>query len=125
MVCLSSAKPSEHVLRRGWRIANRLQAEVVAVYVSSAMPSINQMKILDRDFKLASSLNIPVKQVQAKDVAQALSAYAREHQVTQIVIGHSNRSQWEQVSQGSIINKLLDQVKGIDVLIVATATLSK
>jgi two-component system sensor histidine kinase KdpD len=122
MVCLSSAVPSEFVLRRGWRIAHRLQADIVAVYVSAAMPTINQMKVLDKDFKLATSLNIPIQQVRAKDIAQALSDYAVEHHVTQIVIGHSNRSQSEQIFHGSIINKLLDLVTGIDVLIVATAT---
>jgi len=125
MVCLSSAIPSESVLRRGWRIANRLQADIVAVYVSSAMPTIDQMKILDKDFNLARSLNIAIQQVRSKDIARALSEYARENQITQIVIGHSNRSHAEQISQGSIINKLLDLVKGIDVLIVATTKNTK
>ena len=120
MVCLSSAIPSESVLRRGWRIANRLQAEIVAVYVSAAMPTIDQMKILDKDFNLARSLNIAIEQVRSKDIARALSDYARENEITQIVIGHSNRSQTEQITQGSVINKLLELVKGIDVLIVAT-----
>lgn len=119
MVCMSSAKPSERLLRRGWRVANRLKADIVAVYVSAAMPTIEQMKILDNDFKLASSLGIPVEQIRGNDIAAALAEYARSRQVTEIIIGHTARTRWEQLSQGSIINKLLDLAKGIDVLIVA------
>jgi two-component system sensor histidine kinase KdpD len=119
MICISPDQPSDRLLRRGWRIARRLRAQLVAVYVASEKVTPSQQQILDADLALASSLNIRMEQVAGRDIAQALASYAREHQVTEIIIGHSGRTAWQEFLQGSIINKLIRLVRGIDVLVVA------
>ncbi|MCW3062612.1 MAG: osmosensitive channel signal transduction histidine kinase, sensor domain [Capsulimonas sp.] len=119
MICISPDQPSDRLLRRGWRIARRLRAQLVAVYVASEKVTPSQQQILDADLALASSLNIRMEQVAGRDIAQALANYAREHQVTEIIIGHSGRTAWQEFLQGSIINKLIRLVRGIDVLVVA------
>ncbi|MEO7717180.1 MAG: universal stress protein [Capsulimonas sp.] len=119
MICISPDQPSDRLLRRGWRIARRLRADLVAVYVATEKVTPDQQQVLDADFALASSLSIHMEQVTGRDIAQALAAYAREHQVTEIIIGHSGRTAWQEFLQGSIINKLIRLVRGIDVLVVA------
>ena len=119
MVCISPDQPSDRLLRRGWRIAHRLRAELVAVYVATEKVTPRQQQVLDADLALASSLGIRMEQVAGRDIAQALAAYAREHQVTEIIIGHSGRTAVQEFVQGSIINKLIRLVRGIDVLVVA------
>ena len=121
MVCISPDKPSDRLLRRGWRIARFLHAEIVAVYVADDKVSSAQKKVLDTDFALASRLNIRLEEVTGRDVAAALAEYARKSQVTEIVIGHSGRSAWQETLQGSVVSKLIRQVRGIDVLVVANS----
>jgi two-component system sensor histidine kinase KdpD len=119
MICITPDKPSDRLLRRGWRVSQRLQAEVVAVYVASCKIGDRQQKILDADFALAKQLNIPIEQIDGNDIAQALAKYAVEHQITEIVIGHSGKSRLEQMLRGTVITRLIGLVGGIDVLVVA------
>jgi two-component system sensor histidine kinase KdpD len=120
MVCISPGTPSDRLLRRGWRVANRLHAEkIVAVYVPRTNISPQQRQVLDADCTLAAQLEIPVEKLDGVDVAKALADYALKNQITEIVVGHSRRTALQEFIYGSIINKLLGLVKGIDVLVVA------
>lgn len=121
MVCISPDKPSLRLLRRGWRIANRLKAKIVAVYVPVGKPTLDQQKVLEADFALAARLEIPLDRTAGANVAAALAEYAIAHQITQIVIGHSGRTRWQELLRGSIVNELIRLVKGIDVLVVANS----
>ena len=125
MVCISPDKPSDKLLRRGWRIAHRLKAEVVAVYVPQGKTTLEQQKILEVDFAFAARLAIPVERTHGVNISAALAAYAIEHQVTQIVIGHSARTRWRVFVQGSIINDLIRLVRDIDVLVMANPVAPK
>ncbi|HEY3331356.1 MAG TPA: sensor histidine kinase KdpD [Capsulimonadaceae bacterium] len=118
MVCISPDQPSDRLLRRGWRVANRLQADIVAVYVGCNLDDA-QRKILENDCKLASDLNIRVDKITGKDVAATLADYAWNNQVTEIVIGHSRQSKIQNLVKGSVLNDLIRRVRGIDVLIIA------
>ncbi len=121
MVCISPDKFSDRLLRRGWRIARFLCGDIVAVYVASDKITSDQQQVLNADFALASRLNIPIEHLTGPDVALALAAYALEHQVTEIVIGHSGRTGWQEFLHGSIITKLIHQVRDIDVLVIGNA----
>lgn len=121
LVCISPDRPSDKLLRRGWRIASRLRADIVAVYVATGALSAKQEKILDGDFSLAERLTIRVERLSGTDVAQALADYANKHQVTQIVIGHSEHTAVYEFFHGSIINKLIRLVRDIDVLVMRTS----
>ncbi len=121
MVCISPDSLSDRLLRRGWRIARFLRADMVAVYVTANKMTPSQQRILDADFEMAARLGIRIEQVSGRDVAQALAAYARQHQVTEIVIGHSGRTVWQEMLRGSIINRLIRLAHGIDILVVGNA----
>ncbi len=121
MVCISPDKPSDHLLRRGWRISRRLRAELVAVYVATNKITHDQQRVLDADFTLAQRLNIRIEQLSGRGVAEALAEFALKHQVSQIVIGHSGRTAWQEFLQGAVVNKLIRLVKGIDVLVIGNS----
>ena len=119
MVCISPDKPSDRLLRRGWRISRRLHADIVAVYVPLGKPTLEQQKILESDFALANRLGIRIERTVGTKVAQSLAEYAEKNQVTQIVIGHSKRTRVQEFVQGSLINDLIHLARGIDILLVA------
>jgi two-component system sensor histidine kinase KdpD len=117
LVCLSPTESSMRLLRRGWRIAQRLQGDLVAVYVAVHVPSEHEQAVLRNDFALAQKLDIPVVTLQG-DVAGEVIRYAREHEVTQIVMGHSSRSRWQKLWKGDIIGRLVRELRTVDILIV-------
>lgn len=118
MICISPDKASLRLIRRGWRIAQRLHGEIVAAYVENNPPTKQQTEILHNDFALADRLGIPVVTLHG-DVAGEIIRYAQEHQITQIVLGHSNRTRWQEFQHGSIINRLTRELRAVDILIVA------
>ncbi|MBV7507918.1 hypothetical protein KW850_22130 [Bacillus sp. sid0103] len=42
-----------------------------------------------------------------------------EKKATQVIIGQSARSRWEEITKGSVTQKLLREVRHLDVLVVA------
>ncbi len=118
LVCLSPTQPSLRLLRRGWRTAQRHKGEIVAAYVESRPPNATEQEILRNDFALADRLKISVVTLHG-DVAGELIRYAREHGTTQIVMGHSDRSPWQEFLKGSIINRITRELRSVDILIVA------
>ena len=54
------------------------------------------------------------------DVPATLVAFATAQHATQIVLGTSSRSRWTELTQGSIINRVVREAKGIDVHVIAT-----
>ncbi len=119
LVCISPDRACDRLLRRGWRVASRLQADIRAVYVSGPVEDPEQKRILEADCKLATDLNIRVEKLEGKDVAATLADYAWKNQITEIVIGHSSQSKIQDIVRGSVVNDLIRRVRGIDVLIIA------
>ena len=55
-------------------------------------------------------------------MAGELIRYARENDITQLVLGHSNRSRWQEFLRGSIIHRLTRELRSVDILIIANAS---
>ncbi len=117
LVCLSPTTSSLRLLRRGWRIAQRLQGDLRAVYVADHPPNEGERAVLGNDFALAQKLDIPVVTLHG-EVASEVIRYARENEVTQLVIGHSSRSFWQKLWKGDIIGRLGRELRTVDILIV-------
>ena len=117
MVCLSPTSSSLRLLRRGWRISQRSDRDIVAVYVADRVVSERGRAVLNSDFALAEQLNIPVTTLQG-DIADEVIRYARENEITQIVMGHSSRSRWQTLLHGDILGKLTRELRTVDILIV-------
>lgn len=117
MVCLSPTVSSPRLLRRGWRVAQRLQAEIVAVNIVTHILNDKEKRVLSGDSALAERLGIPVVTLHG-DVASEIIRYARENEITQLVIGHSRRNRWQKIFKGDIIGRLTKELRTVDILIV-------
>ncbi|MHB8634945.1 MAG: universal stress protein [Fimbriimonadaceae bacterium] len=118
MICLSPNDGSLRLLRRGWRLSQRLHAAAVAVFVEERSPDDKEERILKEDVALAERLEIPVVKLTGKVVDQLID-YAKANAITQIVIGHSNRTSIQQRFKSSIITDLVRELKTIDILVIA------
>lgn len=121
MICISPTRPSMRLIRRGWRIAQRMHAEVVVVTVEDRAPNDKEKKIIQDDFSLAERLEIRTVTLKGP-VSDSLIKYVKENAVTHVVIGHSERTRLQEVMQGSIISSLTRELRTIDILVVAADT---
>ncbi|MEI7984500.1 MAG: sensor histidine kinase KdpD [Armatimonadota bacterium] len=119
LICISPTKSSLKVIRRGWRIAQKMQGEAKAVYVEELKLPETSKRILEDDFKLCERLGIPTETLRG-ETAEAIIKYVQENNVTQIIIGHSDRTKIQEFLKGSLMLDLAKQLKSVDILIVAT-----
>lgn len=122
MVCIGSGVYAKKLIRRGARIARRYKCEWFVVHVEStriAAQSNDQAPASKEDyFELARQLGAEVVNLRGKSASEELAKFASSKHITQILIGHNNRTTVEKIVRGSTVNKLLKQTKNIEVHII-------
>ena len=123
MVCMSSNVEAPRVVRTGARIAGRLGARWYAVYVETPREHPGRINPRDRDalaanITLAESLGATVVRVKATRLADGLIAFARREGITHVIFGQSQRSRWEILLRGSVIDRFLGEVRDAAVQVV-------
>ena len=125
MVAVTGGPASGALVRRAARIAARVKGELDVVHVSGSDPQRSADRpSLDRVGELTADVGARWHELHDDDPAGAIARFAHEHQVTQIVIGSSRRSRWQQVlGGGSNVARILHEAGryGIDVHVIARA----
>ncbi len=121
----SQTELATELLRKGSRIAGRLNSDWYCVYVqtpnerSDRIDATVQRHLVD-NIQKAQSMGAEVVKLEGTDIAQALCDFALKQGVTLIIAGQSSRTWWQHVTQKSVIDKLINNGLGIDVLVVST-----
>jgi two-component system sensor histidine kinase KdpD len=105
-------------------MASRLKAEL---YVLTILPAAeNQLNAKQKELlamvrESGALFGAEVLiQIQGEhSIAQAITAAAKHHRITQIVLGRSSRTCWQEIRRGSIINEIMRHVREIDIQTVA------
>jgi two-component system, OmpR family, sensor histidine kinase KdpD len=122
MVAVSAEPGSDVLLRRAARIASRVKGEldVLHVVLDDARPS-SEGRSIGELRELAGNLGARWNEVQDDDPARAIVSFARQHQITQIVIGSIQRGWWHFADGGPILRRVIHEAgaSGIDVHIIA------
>ncbi|KQL43533.1 histidine kinase [Brevibacillus choshinensis] len=125
-VCVNLRADSERLIRRGFRIAYRLKARWHVAYVQDHLPlTAEEQQQLEKLKKLTERLGGVFEQGKAasgRRVFTELVHLMNERQTTQAVIGQSARTRWKEIREGSVILRLLREVRHMDVLVVADHT---
>jgi len=109
------------LVRRGYRLAKRLQGtfSTVHVRVPGAAPSSKEQALLDEAYELTRNLGGQVIELAGDSVAQEITKHVNEAETTYIVMGQSARSRLEEITRGSIINRIMRETRNIDIVVVA------
>jgi len=120
MVAVTGAPGSDGVVRRAARMASRIKGSLVAVHVTGEEQRSTGESLMALQ-QLVNDVGGTWLEVPGDDPARAVVEAAREHQATQIVVGASRRSRWEELSRGSVVRKILRFAaeEGIDVHVIA------
>jgi two-component system sensor histidine kinase KdpD len=121
MVAIGPDEQGERLIRAAKRLATALHADWIAVYVET--PDLLRLSDEKRNerialLRLAESLGAETVTLSGRSAGEALADYARERNVTRIVIGRPRRPLWRRVFRPSTYGELLAHAEGIDVDVV-------
>ncbi|HEY2397915.1 MAG TPA: histidine kinase [Solirubrobacteraceae bacterium] len=127
LLALATLAPeSEHVVRRAWRSAQRLDADldVLVVRPPGRPPSAPDRARMEELRRLTSMLGVQLHLEEADDVADAVIAMARSLGSTYVLMGapaqRRGLGRLRGASDGRVLlDRLLDELPGVDLRIVA------
>jgi two-component system, OmpR family, sensor histidine kinase KdpD len=118
LVAVSRPDFSDDLVRRGARLAHRARGDLFVVHVRSEETQEDRAWIADT-IRLVGDLGGTFDVVRADDVADGLLSYAYRQHITQIVVGESLRSHWQELMHGSVVTRLIRKARGVDIHVIA------
>lgn len=120
MVAVGPSPFSEPLIRWTRRIATAMDARWLAAYVETTQPlSADQKKRLARNLSLARELGAETITGLSDDPAAGLLRIAREHNVTQIIVGKPLAGFWTRLlGRHTLVDTLIQRSGDIDICVV-------
>lgn len=122
LVCVNELPHGTALIRHTKRVADRLHAPWTAVFVDTGRLDRADAGALDRVaecMRLAARLGGKTITLPGSRIADEIIDYARENNITQIILGRSARSRWYELLRGSVVRDLLQKSGGISVHVIA------
>lgn len=125
MVCISSYSPrAATLLRRGSRMAGRLNTDWLVAYVQTPKEAphlidAEAQRHLLANIEKARELGAVVVRLQGDDPVRALLDYARTHGVAHVMLGRSHRPWWHHLLGRSFVNRMIREAADFDLHVVA------
>ncbi|WP_159887814.1 adenine nucleotide alpha hydrolase family protein [Paenibacillus puerhi] len=125
LVCVYYGPNGERLIRRGGKIANMLNCPLYVLTVDRQPEDewdIEKNHYISAWKKIAEELGAQefiVKYNEKRPVVKVISEVTKQKNVTQIVLGQTAQSRWEEITKGSIINVLLNELSFVDLHIVS------
>jgi two-component system sensor histidine kinase KdpD len=123
LLMIDPSPASAALIRRGRRVADYLQAECLAVYVSRTADmsdlTPDERDSVERQLNFARGLRIESRILEGEDVAQTLVAFARLHGVTQIFVTRRTESRMITLLKRGLVPRIVNLAHDMQVTIVA------
>ncbi len=121
LVCIQYSETAEKLIRRGWRMANRLKADLLLLHVFTGEQTERQKAQIKHWQAFADRFHasLIVEEAKKQKPAAVIVNVAKHYRVTQILLGQSARTRWEEIRKGSIVNTIMRQTHNIDIHIVS------
>ncbi len=124
LVCVSEDTRAAGLVRYAKRLAERLHGPWTALNIEglrSAQLSEEQRDRIADTLRLAEALGGDAVTIPGGDrrIADDVMQYARQNNVTQIIIGKTSRSRWFEILHGSVVHDLVRRSGNISVHVVA------
>lgn len=117
LVCVGPKPEAIKLIRAAKRIANSLQAEWLAVYIDTPKASENSRNSAIQNLHLAEQLGAKTRVLSGFDIVNEVMNFAREQNVTQIMIWKQIRTRWQDWFRQNLADELVRQSEEIDVYI--------
>lgn len=126
MISLSSRGPNvERLLRKGARIAARLNAPWYAVYIQTPQEDLTRIKAsvqrqISNTLELVQQLGGTPMTFKGSDVVATIASFVREYGITHIIVGRTRQPWYRRWFGRSVLDRLLQELPQTDVLVAGT-----
>jgi len=122
LVCVGPDPLSERLVRSARRLAFALHSQWLAVYVETPhllrLPSAARDRVL-QTLKLAETLGAETANLSGESVASEVLAFARQRNVSKIIVGKPSRSRWRDRLRPSLVDEIVRHSGDIDVYVIS------
>jgi two-component system sensor histidine kinase KdpD len=115
LVCMTPRANVEEMMQVASAIAERFHGEVVAAYVNQPAISAADRALLDQKLALVRKAGARIEILNGDDPAATLLEFARSQRITQLFIGHTQRTGLWPRLRGSPVDRLIRLSRGMDV----------
>jgi two-component system, OmpR family, sensor histidine kinase KdpD len=116
LVCITPRSNAKAMIESGRRNAERFHGQLLAAYVEQPNVNREDQETLDVNLELARKVGAETHVLQGANAVDEIIRFAQEHRVTQIFIGHTQRSRWLPLARSAVDN-LIEAAEGMDVRI--------
>lgn len=127
LVCVYYGPNGERLIKRGCKIASMMQAPLYILTIDSKpFDELDAEKTfyIEQWKEWANSnpsAQFIMKDNESRPVSKVIAEVARAKNVTQIILGQTAQSRWEQITKGSIINSLVREIPFVDLHIISVS----
>jgi two-component system, OmpR family, sensor histidine kinase KdpD len=116
---------SQRILRRAWRSAQRLDAEIDALWMhpSGREPTEEEKTQLAALRRLASLLGVHFIEVEGDDLVEVVRRIANERGSTYVFVGTPDERRSVEILRGSLLSRMVRELPGIDIRVIADRAL--
>ena len=127
LVCVFYGPNGERLIKRGSKLANMLDCPLYILTVD-ALPfdefDAEKSTYVEKWGELAEEVGAEefiVRDNEKRPPAKVIGEVANQFNITQIIIGQTARSRWEEITKGSFMNVLLREIPFVDFHVVSVA----
>lgn len=127
LVCVYYGPNGERLIRRGCKIASMLNCPLYILTVDPLpedeldIEKIHYISHWKELAKAHGAKDFIVKYNEKRPVTKVIADVARELNITQLVLGQTAQSRWKEITKGSIINVLLNEIPFVDLHVVSVS----
>ncbi len=116
---------SQRIIRRAWRSAQRLGAEIDAIWVRKPgrEPTEEEATQLAALRRLSSMLGVHFLELEGDDLVEAVKRFAHERGSTYIIVGTPDERRRVEILRGSLLSRMVRELPGIDIRVVTDRAL--
>ncbi|PWA12576.1 histidine kinase [Pueribacillus theae] len=125
LVCVYYGPNGERLIKRGHKMASMLDCPLYILTVDP-LPydefDAEKSGYIERWKELAEELDVEefiLRDNARRPTAKVIAEVAHQYNITQIIIGQTAQSRWEEITKGSFINVLLREITFVDIHIVS------
>jgi len=127
LVCVYYGPNGERLIRRGGKIANMLDCPLYVLTVDPLPEDeldIEKIHYIEKWKELAKEHGVEqfiVKYNESRPIAKVIGEVAKKNNITQLVLGQTAQSRWKEITKGSFINVLLNEIPFVDLHIISVS----
>lgn len=127
LVCVYYGPNGKRLIERGCNIARMLNCPLYVLTVDPKpfdeldAEKTNYIESWKQLAEQRTAGSFIIKDNEKRPIHKVIAEVAREKNITQIILGQTAQSRWEQIAKGSIINSLLREIPFVDLHIISVA----